>query len=73
MRATLIVTLFLTAALSAGCAITGASGASASANAQRQPKEHIVVDTEKMAAVDRAARQTGIAVHWVNPPVKRTR
>jgi hypothetical protein len=73
MRASLIVTLFLTAALSAGCAATGASSRFPSASAPHQPKERVVVDSDKMAAVDRAARQTGIAVHWVNPPVKRIR
>lgn len=31
------------------------------------------VDTEKVAAVDKAAARTGVRVIWVNPPEKQSR
>lgn len=63
MRTTLMATILLAATV-AGCS---------TAAPPRQSKERVVVDTDKMVAVDKAARETGVTVHWVNPPVKRVR
>lgn len=63
MRTTLIAAVLLAASV-AGCA---------SAPQPRQSKERVVLDTDKIAAIDKLARATGVDVHWINPPRKRVR
>lgn len=51
-----------------GCASNGGSS-TYSAQKSLQPANHMV-DTEKVALIERAARQRGVEVHWVNMPRK---
>lgn len=60
MRTKLIASLAL-AALVTGCA------------SPSQPRERMVVDSDKVAIVEKVARENGTHVTWVNPPQKRTR
>lgn len=47
-------------------AIVLAGGCASSA-----PRDDIVVDDEKVAKIEAAARRQGIEVHWVQLPTKR--
>lgn len=63
MRTTHIAAIVL-AVTAAGCS---------SASRPRQSNERVVIDTDKVAAVEKTARETGVDVTWVNPPRKRVR
>lgn len=36
-----------------------------------QPKQKLVKDSTYISQVEAVARQRGVEVHWVNPPVQR--
>lgn len=64
MKQTLVLGAVLVAlTLLSGCASSGSSRYSA--------ERKFVVDQVYMDAVDRASRQSGVRVTWVNPPTKR--
>lgn len=41
--------------------------------AESRSAERVVVDHDRVNRVDRAARSSGVEVHWVNPPKRRVR
>lgn len=55
----------------AACA-TSSGSSTYSAQKSLEPANH-VVDTERVALIERAARQRGVEVHWVNMPRKVTK
>jgi hypothetical protein len=66
-----IIHIALAAMLLVGLAACASSGGSTAYSAQNrlQPASH-EVDTERVALIERAARQRGVEVHWVNMPRK---
>lgn len=53
-------------------AVTTGVGCS-SASPTRQSNERVVIDTDRVAQVEKVARETGVDVTWINPPRKRAR
>ena len=55
--------------LAAAAAALGFSGCASMQQAQKEPTDD--VDTVYVAAVERAAKQFGTQVYWINMPKKR--
>lgn len=68
MRSVKLLLALSATALMVGCASTPAPSVSYS---PRYEAVDFEVDHQKMNVVDNKARQRGVRVVWVNPPVKR--
>lgn len=66
-----IIRSALAALLLTGLAACATSGGSSAYTAQNRlaPAQH-AIDSERVALIERAARQRGVEVHWVNMPRK---
>jgi PBP1b-binding outer membrane lipoprotein LpoB len=59
-RLLVLASAAICALFASGCATPGSPS-----------RAEIVTDDQKVAAIEHAARRTGVLVKWVNPPTKR--
>ena len=64
MKATVVASAF-------AISLVGLGGCSSMQDKSAMARPHDVDDAAYVAAVEQAARNRGVSVHWVNPPQKR--